>query len=508
MTETKIVEVSVYRQSASVRRLGFLPLKEGAQTVCLGGLTPSADQSSLRLSVPESVSGSNVQVVWRTQEERQAITGEVQKQIQLRESARALKEKQIKLWETNADFSQKESLSVAEMEAYLDKLPERLASLQAEIRALDEELKELRKQLEEKQKEASKPYVTAELSAAAAGTFPVELTYQESGANWYPAYEIHTEDGADELRMRLRAHVNQQSGEDWDGVKMSLFTGNPSVSGTIPKLPSAVLRFEEEKPVVQARMAKAPASHAMMMGMAMTGGAVAEEAVMYDMDNAMSMKKNAVMAGSGRAVKGETMTEYALDGKWDIRDGKEIICDIKEDRIACRYHVVTVPKARQSAFLAAEVKTADLEDLQNIEAAVYLKGTFAGNVVLRPDMTKDSYDLSLGLDESIKVLRQTKKRLTSSVLLKGQKKTEYEFSLTVSSKKEKPCEVLLTDQIPISEEKSITVEKGELSGGKLDEETGIVRWEFTVSPGESRTLKLGYTVAWPKDKIIEEVSRG
>ena len=117
-------------------------------------------------------------------------------------------------------------------------------------------------------------------------------------------------------------------------------------------------------------------------------------------------------------------------------------------------------------------------------------------------MTEETYHLSLGVDETVKAKRTQKKKYTSQVLLKGQKKTEYEFEIAVSSRKPKACSLLIKDQIPVTEEKSIQVDVQNLSGGEAEEETGIIKWDLTLQPGESRTLNLAYSVAWPKDKQI------
>jgi len=59
------------------------------------------------------------------------------------------------------------------------------------------------------------------------------------------------------------------------------------------------------------------------------------------------------------------------------------------------------------------------------------------------------------------------------------------------------------DQIPISDDKSIVVEKNEISGAKLEEDTGILRYDFDLEGGASKSMKIAYSVAWPKDKTIQ-----
>ena len=60
----------------------------------------------------------------------------------------------------------------------------------------------------------------------------------------------------------------------------------------------------------------------------------------------------------------------------------------------------------------------------------------------------------------------------------------------------------MIDQIPLSHIKDITVNAKELSGGQVEEATNEVTWEFTLTPKESKTFRLTYSVSWPKDKKI------
>ena len=202
----------------------------------------------------------------------------------------------------------------------------------------------------------------------------------------------------------------------------------------------------------------------------------------------------------------ETMTEYDLPGTWNlVSDGQETMADLSEKQIECEYHIVAVPKKDNRACLAASVKTSDLADVIHSRAAVYLKDTYTGEVLIEPDQTKDTYELSLGRDESVSVRRTQKKKYTSSVLLKNQYRTEYVYETVIVSSKQKPCRITVIDQIPVSDEKTIIVEKGNLSGGKLNEETGEVVWDMELAANESRTAELSWNTVWPKDREITEV---
>ena len=500
MIKTQISSVSVYRSGCVISRETKVCLQEGFQSLKLLGPGPGADAESLRLSVPEGVQGSHVQLAYFREDEKAELLEALQKKIG--RLARRLDnlDEQIALWRTNADFSGKDNISIQEMTDFLEGLPARLEDLEEGREALREEKVRLEKELAEQARRLDFPYVSVDLMAASAGEYPLELKYKDSAAAWGPSYELHArEEESGKLLLRLRAQIAQDTGEDWSQVKLQLLSGNPAISGTIPQLYPQTLHFYEP-PRMLAKAAMTGAGAMMDMAAPMMREEAEENGMARSAASKFEMSQ--VIADSGRTIQGDTMTEYELTGLWDIRNGQSILCDIRSDEIPCRYQVVAVPRFTEEAYLSAEVKTADLEEMQQVEAAVYLKGNFAGRVFLQPDMTEEAYHLSLGIDETVKVKRTQKKRYTSQVLLKGQKKTEYEYEIAVSSRKPKVCSLLIKDQIPVTEEKSIQVDVQNLSGGELEEETGIIKWDLTLQPGESRTLNLAYSVAWPKDKQI------
>ena len=492
--ETKLSSVSVYRRGCQMTSEGRIEMEAGSVRCRIEGLTAGTDSESVRLRTSEGLKAYEVQVVYPDEDEQKEITREVDEKITLCDAAIDACQVQEELWKSNLSFKSREGLDLAKMEEYEGMLAEKLTRAAERKLALEKEKEGLLKERRELEKKLGRPYVTAVLSCEKDGTYYVQLQTFDHAASWHPAYEIRTDGETGPLSLRLRAAVRQNTDADWEQTELKLYTGTPSQAAGIPVLNPTHLRFYQ--PVMYAKRASAPGNMMMAMGSAMMDAAMEETA---EMDFAESERTEAEVNAQ------ETMTEYALKGKWNVAsDGKEVMADLSEKQIECEYHVVTVPKKDTSAYLAAAVRTADLEDVLHSRAAVYLKDTYAGEVVINADLTKDTYELSLGRDETVSVRRNQTRKYTSSVLLKNQYKTEYAYETAVVSNKQKPCKVTVIDQIPVSEEKTIIVEKTELSGGKLNEETGEVVFEAELAPGESRTFTLAWNVLRPKDKEIVE----
>ena len=224
---------------------------------------------------------------------------------------------------------------------------------------------------------------------------------------------------------------------------------------------------------------------------------VADEEVM---EEAVSFKS--VVNDAAEVSQSDTMMIYDISGTYDIDHLNERSIDLTSRNVPCRYHVVAVPKQDNYGYLAAEVKTADIEELIDTNANIYHQENYLGNIRLSVDPSKETYDISLGKDESIRLKRDQKKRYRSNVLLKGQTKMEFEYEISITSNKKEDCDVTLIDQIPVSQDKTIVVDAQELSAGKLNEEAGEVKWELHPEPSSTKTIKLAYSISWPKDKEL------
>jgi uncharacterized protein (TIGR02231 family) len=505
MADSKIKEVSVYKSGCIVKRQGTVHLEKGSQTVKLQGLRAAEGNfisgDSVKLAVDGRVTGSNIQVEQLSNREIADIVKPITDQIAAKSKELEVLQLQEDLWRSNSDFTNKESVSIEAMVSYIESLDGRLTALNAKKAAAEEELKKLNKDLDEHRKFLAEPYVKADLACDEEGDYAFQITYYCSDVYWQPFYEIHTDDETENIDIRLRARVKQFTTEDWEGVKLSLYAMDPSLSGTIPTLRPSYLSFFE------------PVRYSAGVGMMRMAGAAKANFAMEDTAMAEEMEAPVLMGAAMKEVRtagssfksNDSILEYELDGSWDLPKGKEIICDLSSQLVNCRYHDICVPKLDTKAYLAAEVKTADVEQLMDTDASIYIKGTYMGDAYLSMDPSKDTYDISLGVDETVKVIRKQTKKYTSNVLLKSQKKTELVYEITVTSKKDRKCELLLEDQVPVSNEKTIEVTVDEISGAERDEETGKLKWNISLEKMESVKKTVAYTVAYPKDKVINNL---
>jgi uncharacterized protein (TIGR02231 family) len=92
------------------------------------------------------------------------------------------------------------------------------------------------------------------------------------------------------------------------------------------------------------------------------------------------------------------------------------------------------------------------------------------------------------------------------------KTDEREFKTTIRNGHEFPIKIAIEDQIPVSEAEDIQVEMLPITTPPttrdLRDRRGVMEWAFDAKPGESREIKLGWRMRWPKDKAIQFPPQG
>jgi uncharacterized protein (TIGR02231 family) len=196
-------------------------------------------------------------------------------------------------------------------------------------------------------------------------------------------------------------------------------------------------------------------------------------------------------------------TSFEIDLPYDIpSDGRSYSVAIKEESIKATYKHYSIPKIDKDAFLVAEVS--DWEDLNLLpgDANIIMDNVYLGKSFIDPNTTMDSLNLSMGRDKRVAVKRTLVKEFCKSKV-KGDTKTEnFVYEITVKNNKKNDVNMLLKDQYPISNMKEVEVTLDEWSEAEINAELGTLNWKIILKPGETKKYRFGYTVKYPKDKLI------
>jgi len=198
-------------------------------------------------------------------------------------------------------------------------------------------------------------------------------------------------------------------------------------------------------------------------------------------------------------IEKQTAVNFNIKKPYTIKSGSKVnTVELTQYFIPADYEYLIVPKVTPNAYLISYIKDWEKYNLLSGEANVFMEGTAIGKTLLDTGYANDTLQVSLGVDKGIVVKRELGKEYTGKKLI-GTKKTDTrEWKITVKNNKNQPVQVKLLDQVPVSSTSDIEVEIDDLSGGKLDEDTGEVVWKFRLAPGKKKEFILRYQVKYSR----------
>ncbi|MBL7934559.1 MAG: DUF4139 domain-containing protein, partial [Bacteroidia bacterium] len=132
------------------------------------------------------------------------------------------------------------------------------------------------------------------------------------------------------------------------------------------------------------------------------------------------------------------------------------------------------------------------------QASIYYDGSYIGNTNLSPGGTEDTIQLSLGIDKNVAVKRQKIKDKCSQKILDNDILHQYTFEITMKNSRANKIEIEVEDQMPLTQDKMVTIERKEISGAKYDDVTGILKWRTVIQAKDNKKLTLTYQIKAPK----------
>lgn len=195
--------------------------------------------------------------------------------------------------------------------------------------------------------------------------------------------------------------------------------------------------------------------------------------------------------------------EFAIKMPYTIlSNNKPIVAEIGRYELPATYIYQCTPKIDKDAFLTAQITDWNKLNLLEGEANIYFEDTFIGKTIVDPGRSGDTLSFSLGRDRQIAVERLKENEYTSRKLIGSAQTQSIGWKLSVRNTRLQTVTLMLYDQLPVSANSTITVTAEELSGGQINEDTGIITWSLKLEPGEHRNLSLRYKVKYPKDKRL------
>jgi uncharacterized protein (TIGR02231 family) len=334
----------------------------------------------------------------------------------------------------------------------------------------------------------------------ATGTLDADLIirYQVSTASWTPFYDARlatgTRDQAPRLQLVRRASIQQQTGESWDNVALSLSTARPSAGSAAPDLRPLTVDYAPEVLASQG-----PALHAAPRRDSKAPPA-APAPEPQSVPHAVEDRPARIEAQPFQAV-------YAIAGRVAVpATGEMKRVQIDDMALDPTLTVRTVPKAEAKAYLYAKLTMAAGTPVLPGPVSLFRDSIFVGNGRLPQLAPGEEHELGFGVDDMIRVRHAIAEQTRGESGLLSTSKTDVRnYRITVKNMHQRPIQLRVLDQIPVSQNEAIKIDllgRTQPTRRNVDDKRGILAWDMSLAPDEEKAVEFGYRVTWPAARNV------
>lgn len=380
----------------------------------------------------------------------------------------------------------------------------------------------------------------------------LQFSYHVDQAFWFPSYDIRYARNDMPLSVTYKANISQASGTDWKNVQIVLSTANTEISAQIPAFNPYYLQFYYPELAYAMRSQNADITGSISSVSGAPGASpimrirgintVDNNDPLYVVDGIISSNVNSLnpnniesieilkdastaaiygSQGSNGVInittrkdkddskpvtileKRVTSNEYQIEGLQTILSDNQIsILNFRESQINAEFEYQSLPFQSQHVYLIGKIPEWYNAEFLDGQANIYLENTFVGETNINALQYTDTMEISFGADNNISIKRERINDFSESSLMGNFRKQTVGYKITLRNNKPYAITTAVTDQVPISSTKEITVDIIEISNGNLNMESGKVQWDVKLEPGSSKEILLKYQVKFPKNKYL------
>lgn len=387
-------------------------------------------------------------------------------------------------------------------------------------------------------------------------TGDIKIIYYTDKAGWTPFYDVNVVSTSKPVKLALKAKVKQITGMDWERVRLTLSSATPAYGKTAPLFRAWFLDYLTPK--------HSPAVSSALRGN--LGGLAVQNSVSYAKDADIKIRGAKSVSGESKpiyVVNGQTVDDeyfssidpsmiesvnvlkdvsatsvygsraangvivvklkdsmddfvtqsdnelslsYNIDLAYSVPgNGKVQSIDLQTKEVDASFKYYTVPKLDPEAYLIAEISNWEKLGLLTGKANITYNNTFIGETLIDTKSTQPTLTLTLGADSRISVKREKLQDYSSRKFLGNDVKQLFTYQITVKNNQNQAIEMTAKDQYPMTTKKEIEVEllaKETTATSHINEEVGVLVWDFTLEPGETKTFRNVYSIKYPKDRQI------
>jgi len=358
------------------------------------------------------------------------------------------------------------------------------------------------------------------------GAYELALSYINFGVNWQASYDIRVftdlpaAGRGPEMELIAYGVVTQNSGEDWLNASLSFSTARPALQGWLPELPPCYVDLPHNAQVLgkytsfggqQIAMSQKDINYNVLLsnssvqtiapqqsgGIPILGSILKEEAPRTDLDRMMlNQYLPSDVASSFSSVVFHTPKRVDI-----MSDGAPHRTSLWTNKLPVRFEYITTPKISPYVYLRALGINKMTTPILRGEINVFMGSDFIGSSQTASILPDEEFELTLTVDENIRVKRKLEEKEEKGPGFFGSSKhITYSFIIELENYKKENSIVTLVDQIPVSQNENITVELGDCSEQPVEKgKDGKLKWKFDLKSKETKKLTFSFIVSVPKN---------
>lgn len=495
---SEVTDVTVYLDGAAITRTARVALNTGVTEVKITGLSNTIDASSLQVTGGgnATILSAGYQVNYLEPVDNPIVlqltdsSEMLQYQIEKLENQQAAFGEELNLIIANRNFGGKENaIDAIDLEDMADffriritDVKNMITEMNLRIKELKEDLKRIQNQLNQYRSGKDFPAgeITIAVSASSYTNATFNISYYNRNAGWIPVYDLRAENINSPVKLQYKANVWQNTGVEWPNVKLTLSTGRPTLSGSLPQIHPWYLNFNE-----------------------MAGNQVRYQKPLIKRESEMAMEDMESTAAYTQVQENQLNVSFIISIPYSIpSDGKPRQVSIQDYNLPTSFQYAAVPRLDQDAFLIAKVSGWEQYHLLPGVANLFFEGSYVGESFINPEITSDTLSLSFGRDKKIVIERKQVRSQQDKSFFGGKKKQLFVYEISIRNTKSEAVTIEIKDQIPVSQNKEIKIDLEDAGGARLEQNTGILVWNVNLEPGTEKVLQFKYQVEYPSDKQV------
>ncbi len=349
------------------------------------------------------------------------------------------------------------------------------------------------------------------------GEYEFSVSYMVSEVSWQPFYDIRVSTEND-YAISFLAEIQQNTGEHWLDVPISLSTARPNQDADVPRIrPWLIEAAPKPSPLTRRTFFGRPPSNnddsrssspfgrrssppvpPSPFRRAASSSNAEQKASQVNLDQELEQISGAIptmtyeVAQPLRILSGETPTKafianYQLEGQLEM---------------------MAIPEQSETAFLCARLKNTTEQTILGGTALIFFGTHFVGKIQLDTIAPRRSFMVQLGDQPHVRIQRELEKHSSESLASGDKCRTEFIYRITVFNDGNAPVQLVVYDHIPLARHKDISVLVRAIvpqPSVPHNPNNNIFEWRLEIPPQSHQKITLGFALDHPHDmKIVSK----